>query len=168
MGDSIGKIIAIGLAGILMFIFPLMEVLQRQDDIVQGSVQAITERFVADVNNERVLTEDRLAKFQQEIDATGNRYVIALEHKVADENPGKKSQDVAKDKQGERVYYSKFTDQIEEVLDDEGKYNLKQGDFFSVSVLITNKTMAETLQSFIFGNNEANYKIIAQASGMVR
>ena len=49
MGDSLITIIAIFLAAILMFIFPLMSVSERNDDIAQLSVQTATAEFVDNV-----------------------------------------------------------------------------------------------------------------------
>ena len=45
MGDSIITIIAIFLAAILMFIFPLMALSERSDDISQLSVQNSNSRI---------------------------------------------------------------------------------------------------------------------------
>ena len=49
MGDSIITIVAIFLAAILMFIFPLMSLSERSDDIAQLSVQTTTAEFVDNI-----------------------------------------------------------------------------------------------------------------------
>ena len=170
MGDSLGKIIAIFLAGILMFIFPLMETLQRQDDVVQTSVLSSTVKFVDDVRNVRKLTRERYSDFVSEIGATGNTYSIELEHKVKDENPGKKAPNAGVDKIGENIYYTKYTTQVlDEGLDvsSNGIYNLKQGDLFYAKVVNTNKTIGTVVQQFLFRNNSTAAKIIASHGGMV-
>ena len=48
MNDTnvLGTIIAIALAGILMFVFPLMTIADRNDDIAQQAVQKKTVEFV--------------------------------------------------------------------------------------------------------------------------
>lgn len=46
IGDSFMVIIVIGVAAILMFIFPLMSVSERNDDIAQSVVQTATSEFV--------------------------------------------------------------------------------------------------------------------------
>lgn len=46
MGDSFVTIIAIFLAAILMFVFPLMSISERTDDVSQLSVQTATTEFV--------------------------------------------------------------------------------------------------------------------------
>lgn len=170
MGDSLGKIIAIFLAGILMFIFPLMETLQRQDDVAQTTVLSATTRFVDDVRNTRKITLERYTNFYTEISATGNTYAIELEHKIKDENPGKKAPLTGKDKIGENIYYTKYTTQI---LDDglyvaaNDEYNLKQGDLFYARVTNTNRTIGTMMQQFLFRNDASAYKIVASHGGMV-
>ena len=46
MGDSAVTVIAIFLAAILMFIFPLMSITERNDDISQTVLQTATSEFV--------------------------------------------------------------------------------------------------------------------------
>ena len=46
MSDTVITIIAIFLAAILMFVFPLLSVSERSDDISQLSVQTATTEFV--------------------------------------------------------------------------------------------------------------------------
>ena len=46
MGDSLITIIAIFLAAILMFVFPLMSLSERTDDIAQLAVSTATNEFV--------------------------------------------------------------------------------------------------------------------------
>ena len=46
MGDTLITVIAIFLAAILMFVFPLMALSERTDDMAQLSVQTATTEFV--------------------------------------------------------------------------------------------------------------------------
>ena len=46
MGDSLITIVAIFLAAILMFVFPLMTLAERTDDISSLAVQTATTEFV--------------------------------------------------------------------------------------------------------------------------
>lgn len=46
MSDTLITIIAIFLAAVLMFIFPLMSISERNDDIAQSVVQTATSEFV--------------------------------------------------------------------------------------------------------------------------
>ena len=173
MGDSLITVVAIILAAVLMFIFPLMSVSERTDDISQLSVQTATNDFVNDVAQTGILDGSEYDAFMQTLTATGNSFDIEMELKVLDENPGKKVTQAAADKIGENVYYSKYTSQLmSEMYDDASgdgiKMILKEGDQFAVTVKNTNTTIAQTLRNFFYkvtGNDSAN--IAARHSAVV-
>ena len=56
MGDSLITVVAIFLAAILMFIFPLMSLAERNDDISQLAVQTATSEFVENVRTTGKMT----------------------------------------------------------------------------------------------------------------
>ena len=174
MGDSAMTIIAIFLAAILMFIFPLMSISERNDDVAQMAVQTSTTEFVDQARTKGVLTLNNYDGFLKEIAATGNSYDVEMEIQRIDENPGKKSAQVAQDKIGENIYYSIYTSQIETQLENSSTDNaskrvaLKEGDIFTVKVKNTNQTMAQMFKNFFYtlaGNNSS--QIVAQHSGVV-
>ena len=105
MGDTVVTILAIVLAAVLMFIFPLMSVADRSDDVSQLSVQNSTTTFVDNIRSTGRITLADYNKFAQEINATGNTYDIEIEVKVLDENPGKKTAQTAEEKLGENDYF---------------------------------------------------------------
>ena len=106
MGESLTTIIAIFLAAILMFVFPLMSISERNDDIAQLGVQTATVEFVDKIRTTGKITEDNYNSFIQTLAATGNSYDVDMEVKVLDENPGKKTTWAVTDKIGENIYYS--------------------------------------------------------------
>lgn len=171
MGDSVITVVAIFLAAILMFVFPLMSVAERNDDIAQLSAQTITSEFVDNARSIGKVTMEDYATFVDKLGATGNSYDIEMEIKVLDENIGKKSAWTNKEVIGENVYYSIYTSQILEVLmadDGNGVYSMKQGDYFSVSIKNTNQTIAQLLRSFFYSiAGKDTYQVFAQHSGMV-
>lgn len=168
MGDSLITVIAIFLAAVLMFIFPLMSVSERNDDIAQLSVQTATAEFVDDVRNTGSLTEENYSKFTQSLSATGNAYDVEMEIKRLDENPSKKNAWGANDKIGENLYYSEVTSQIISQLESNGRVTLKQGDIISVTVKNNNKTIAQMLRSFFYKISGSDaYQIAASHSGVV-
>ncbi len=169
MGDTSITVIAIFLAAILMFIFPLMAMADRSDDISQLSVQTETTEFVDDVRTTGKLTAAKYQNYVEKISATGNTYDVQLKIQRLDENPGKKTSQVEATKIGENVYYSEYTTQI---LDNLSKGNgvilLKEGDIVTASAKNTNTTMSQELKSFIYkvtGNDQ--YSISAEHSGIV-
>ena len=120
MGDSLITIIAIALAAILMFIFPLMTMADRTDDITELTVKTATTEFVAQIRTTGKITPDNYNSFLQVITSTGNMYDVEIEVKVLDENPGKKTVQVQRDKIGENTYYTIYTTQIlEKIAPDE-------------------------------------------------
>lgn len=175
MSDTLITIIAILLAAVLMFIFPLLSVSERSDDISQLSVAAATTEFVDNARATGKITMDEYTKLVSTINATGNSYDIEMEVKVLDENVGKKSAWTQGTVIGENVYYSVYTAQIVEVLQDEGNvynsngvYAMKEGDIFSVSVKNTNKTLSQTIRGVFYSVAGSDvYSISAQHAGIV-
>lgn len=169
MSDTFIIIIAIFLAAILMFVFPLMTLADRNDDVTQLAVQTATTEFVDEIRRTGKLTEDKYNSFVSSIAATGNAYDVEIQFKILDENPAKKtSQSDGVTIIGENVYYSVYTTQIEDRLDADSKYILKEGDIVSVSVKNRGQTLAQTLRNVYYrvsGNN--TYTIAASSSGTV-
>lgn len=168
MGDSIITIVAIFLAAILMFIFPLMSLSERSDDIAQLSVQTTTAEFVDNIRATGKLTLDDYDKFLNTLTATGNSFDVDIQIQKLDENPGVKVTQGQKDKIGENIYYSVYTSQIMDELNADNEIKLKEGDIVSVTVKNTNKTISQLLRNFFYrvsGND--TYQISAQHGGIV-
>ncbi len=169
MGDSFVTIIAIFLAAILMFIFPLMSISERTDDVSQLSVQTATTEFVDKVRTTGKLTLDDYDKYMQTITSTGNSFEVSMQAQILDENPGVKTTQAETTKIGENVYYNLYTSQIESRLNDNtNRITFKEGDRFSVTVKNTNTTIAQILRNFLYriaGND--TYQIAAQHAGIV-
>ena len=172
MGDTLITIIAIALAAVLMFVFPLMTMSDRTDDVSQLTVETATTEFVDDVRTTGKLTMDKYSKFVENISTTGNSYDVEMEVKVLDENPGKKTIQAESTKIGENVYYSMYTSQILDSLESDGTQTkvltLKEGDIFSASVKNTNSTLSQQLKNFLYsvtGND--TYTIAAEHAGIV-
>ena len=162
MGDSLITIVAIVLAAVLMFVFPLMTMSDRTDDISTLTVETATTEFVDNVRTTGKLTEADYSRFVQRIGSTGNTYDVEMEVKVLDENPGKKTTQTESTKIGENVYYSIYTSQILNTIEN-GTLALKEGDMFSTSVRNTNMTLSQQLKNFFYtvaGND--TYTIAAQ------
>lgn len=169
MGESLTTIIAIFLATILMFIYPLMTISERNDDIAQLGVQTAVVEFTEKVGSVGKITLEEYDDFMQTLAATGNSYDVEMEVKILDENPGKKTTWTAIDKIGENIYYSVYTSQIEEILDETEQYTLKEGDIFSINVKNTNTTISQMLRNFFYTvTSQGTYQISAQHATMVK
>lgn len=153
MGDTFMVVIVIGLTVVLMFVIPLMTMADRTDDVAQLTVSAATSDFVDNIRTTGKITPEDYDKFVQTLTSTGNTYDVEFEVKVLDENPGKKTAQTAYEKIGENVYYTEYTTQIMEDLNDSTNNNtkyLKEGDIVSVSVKNTNTTISQLLRNFFY------------------
>lgn len=170
MSDTFITIIAIFLAAILMFIFPLMTLADRNDDITQLTVQTSTSEFVDEIRRTGKLTWDQYNNFVSSIGATGNAYDVELQFKILDENPAKKTASTTGAVViGENVYYSVYTTQIQEKLNSSSKaYVLKEGDIVSASVKNRGSTLAQTLRNIYYRvSGSDTYTIAASSAGTV-
>lgn len=173
MSDSLITIVAIFLAAILMFIFPLMSIAERSDDISQLTVQAAVTDFVNTAVSTGKITVEEYDKLVDKIEATGNTYDIEIEVKVLDENVGKKSAWTQGQVIGENNYYSVYTSQIMNYMasmegEGDGVYTMKEGDIISVSVKNNNKTLSQTIRGIFYSiSGNGTYQISAQSSGLV-
>ena len=168
MSDSFITIIAIFSAAILMFIFPLMSMADRTDDISELTVKNATIEFVDKVKNTGKLTIDSYNEFISTLSSTGNTYDIDMQIHHLDENPGVKVTQADVTKIGENLYYNEYTSQIEERLDNDKRISLKEGDIFKVTAKNTNKTIAEMLRGFFYSiSGDDTYQIAGQHAGTV-
>ena len=163
MGDSATTIIAIFLAAILMFVFPLMTMADKTDDTVKLTVQTATTEFTNDIRSTGLLSQQKYDNFILSLSSTNNSYDAEIVVQKLDENPAKKASG-AYVKIGDNVYYTMYTTQVLESL----PLQLKEGDIISVTVKNTNNTIATQLRNFMF--NVTGYEskaITAQSSGIV-
>lgn len=174
MSDSLITIVAIFLGVILMFIFPLMSIADRNDDIAETTVQAAVTEFVDTAKSTGKITIGDYSKFISKIEATGNTYDVEIEVKILDENVGKKSAWTNGTVIGENIYYSVYTSQILNYIKDSsagegsGVYTMKEGDIISVSAKNKNKTLSQTVRGIFYSmTGNGSYQISAQASGLV-
>ena len=168
MGDSLITVVAIFLAAILMFIFPLMSLAERTDDISSLAVQTATTEFVDDVRTTGKMTLEDYEAYLSDISSTGNTFDIEVLIQQLDENPGMKTTQAEATKIGENLYYNMYTTQVEEQLYSKGRITLKEGDLVTVTAKNTNQTISQMLRNFFYmisGND--SYQIVGQHSGVV-
>lgn len=169
MGDSLTTIVAIFLAAVLMFIFPLSAIADRNDDTSQMYIQTTLDNFVNKVAAKGTLTKDDYEQLEATLAATNNSYDIELVINVKDVNPGKKTDAT---KIGDTTYYSVYTAQIingeNGVLDTVGTYYLKEGDYIKVSLKNINTTISQMIKNVLFGiTGNESYVIAASANALV-
>ena len=170
MNDTLVTIIAIFIAAILMFVFPLMTIADRNDDVCQQALQQDTDDFVDKVRNVGSIKQADLTAYKQEIASLGHAFNTSIEVKVQDENVGKKTSWTTSSVIGENVYYSVYTETIEDkVYGAQGKYPLKEGDIVSVTSVNTDTTIAQSLRNAFYSiTGKGTYQISGSHAGVVQ
>lgn len=167
MEDILVAITGIALAAILMFIFPLITMSDRADDVSQLTVEIATTEFVDDIRQSGKISPERYAQFVNNIGSTGNTFNIQMEVKILDKNPSRKSI-TNNGNASENVYYSVYNSQIEEVIGNGKDYYLKEGDIVTVSVNNSNQTISQQLKNFLYRVvGEDTYTLASSHGGMV-
>jgi len=165
MGDSLITIVAIFLAAILMFVFPLSAISEMNDNEALAMVQSYTTEFVDKIRSKGKITVEDYDAYIQKLNATGNSYDVNFEVQIADTNPGKKTEN---QQIGDTTYYGVYTSQVEEKLNTNKQYTLKEGDYVNISVKNTNTTISQMIKSVLYSvTGDQSYVISAQASGTV-
>lgn len=166
MGDSAMAVVAIFMAAILMFVFPLMTMADRKDDVVTLEIQTETENYVKEIATTGKTTQNAYDNYIQTLAATGNAYDVDITVQVLDENPAKKETSATKTI-GENVYLTMHTTQVLEQIQS-NNFRLKEGDIITITVKNKNETIGMQLRNFLYrvtGNNSAT--ITASVTKMV-
>ena len=91
-------------AGIVIFVLPLVTFSDRIDNVTQQKVQLILDEFVEEVTNTGKFTRTMYQNLVNELEATGNSYDIDMEFYIMDENAGVKTAQGNYKKIGENLY----------------------------------------------------------------
>jgi len=177
MSDSLMVIISIFVAVILMFIFPLMSISDRNDDISQTMVQTQVSEFVDKISVAGKIRPSDYEAFAAAINAAnGAPYDIEIEVQHLDDNLQAKVATVSKNLLGENARYSTFTSEIEDEMypttgphaGEKVDYVLKKGDNVIVTVKNTSQTLAQLLRSAFYKiTGQDTVQVAGSASSMV-
>lgn len=163
MSNAVSKFVAVILALLLLYIYPTLEAARRQDDLSQMIVTNAVTQFVDAVRSKGYVTPTMYNEFIRDVYATGNEYVIHMEHlhkkyhpeytDAADPNTFQDTFNVVY----EGFYDSDLTDVLfpdnSLPLDSESrKYKMMVGDFFKVSISNTNRTPANVMSDLLYGS----------------
>lgn len=165
MSDTLITIIGIFLAAVLMFVFPLMNISNTQDDISQVAVQSLVSEFVNNAATKGKVTKEDYNSFISKLYATGNTYDVQLEHKIMTTNPNKGDADQL----GENLYYSVYNSTIIDGGVNMGNNHImKKGDYIIATVKNTNITIGSQIKNFLYSIvGKDTYTIAASASALV-
>jgi hypothetical protein len=175
MGESLSKMVAIIIAVILLFIFPIMNMFENQDDISRNIVFNETAKFVDSVRNLGYITPKMYNDFYKKIEATGNIYNVSLTHMHLVVNPVytdvtdfSSFQDNA-----ESNFNNVYTNVIVNTLFPNNptgneRYKLNAGDYFVLEIFNDNKTMGTKIKELFLNVDLPDKNIIVNYGGMVR
>ena len=172
-GETLIVIVVIGLAVILIFVFPVMSMLDRADDITQLSVQEAITEFVDTVLTTGKLDPDKYDALVIQLGATGNAYEIEMMARIKDENPRKKVTQVQADKTGENGYYDIYTAQLMDMSytenGDKRDVLFNKGDYFPAAARDKNVSSTRPLDNFFYKTTGTEaYRIAAQRGGLIQ
>lgn len=165
LGDSAMTVVAILLAAILMFVFPLMMVADDNEDVIDLKVQQITTDFTDTIIVTGKLTQEDYDNFLVNLAATGNAYDVQIEIQRLDENLAKKNYGTTTII-GDNVYYTEYTSQILDNLAAGGVDYMSEGDVITVTVE-KGPTLAQSLKNVWFNIFGKELTPVAKSTGMV-
>ena len=168
MSDAAITVVAIILGVVLMFVFPLMTMADKKDDVTTMTIQTATTDFVNKARTTGKITREDYNNFVYTLNATGEVYEVEITCQKLDEDYAKKSnKNGAGVKIGDGVYLTEYNSQVMKDID-KGVYVMNEGDIITTNVKNTSKTISTQLKNAWFkvtGNETGN--ITASHSGMV-
>lgn len=170
MGDSLATVVILLITITVAVGLPMMAMSDRNDDIAEITVQTAISEFVNNARTIGKITISDYDKLISSLNATGNTYDIQMEIQVLDENPAKKQNAVLAQeiKIGENIYYSIYTTQIMDELDQNAVKYMKEGDILKVSASNSNNTISQMLKNFFYSlSGSDTYSIVGSHSGIV-
>ena len=170
MSDTLMSIIGIFLAIVIMFVFPLMELAGKGDEVSQTVVEVAVSDFVNTVATTGQITWSDYNKLLQKLYSTGNSFDIQIEAQILDDNPRRATTTASSNVLGEYKYYSVYTNTILSELEKSAnsKYQLKNDDYIIVSVKNTNTTMGTQLKNLLYNLiGKDTYTIGTSSSALV-
>ena len=175
MGESLSKIVAIIIAAILLFVFPVLNMFETQDDISRNLVYNETTKFVDSARNLGYITPKMYNDFTMKIAASGNDYKISMTHMhlmvypvYTDVTDLLSFQDKASENY-ENFYNNEILNKLfPQILTGDEIYRFSSGDYFVVETFNKNKTMATKVREFLLNVDLPDKNIIVNYGGMIK
>lgn len=180
MDSPLWKILGFFIAALLLFLGPLMNVLERQDNIAYTVVFSEANRFVDAARDTGYITPNMYLELRDTLNATGNSYKISIRHVKSVVNPVYEFRGSVLSFTGEYTV-SRYTVGEAEILatlfpsnstagvhDKARYYTMKAGDMLFVEVRNEGKTMAAALRDMVLLTDTQTPGIFVRAGGLVR
>lgn len=165
--NTFSKIMAILIGVVMLFIVPIYQLAQKQDDISQIYVENETTKFVDSIRNSGYISREMYQDYVNKIDKTGNTYNIQIchSHKIVKPNF---DDDTGTILNGYDSYFvNTYQDEVLDAFDKGEDYKFNEGDYINVTVSNRNKTMAANLL-FTLTHSNADVQVYVTYGGMIR
>lgn len=161
--DIFGKMAAIIICVLLLFFWPLLYMAQKQEMIIETYVLSKTASFVENVKSTGCITKNVYKEWLRHLDQTGCLYDIKMERM----EPVFYQEDHIEEYKEHKK--STFEDDIlEAVYGEEEVYQMRQGDYFSVSIVNRTPTLAAKLMNMIYYKGSITGSVSVSLGGAVR
>ena len=167
MENNASVILAIFVAAVIMFGYPLITMAGKTDKAAQVAVESSTNQYVDTIRTTGKLKYSDYEAYLKEISATGNSFDVEMELQRLDENASKKAIQSEGTVSSKSTYTTYYTTHILDMLNNNnGTLLLKEGDIITAKVTSTNTTIFQQLTKYL-GKNSTTGAIVASSSGVV-
>lgn len=166
--NSFSKIVSILMAVLLLFLFPLLYLAQKQDAIIQTYVTTETVMFADAIKNSGKVTADEYTQYIKNLDYTNNIYDIQIEHAHEVINPVYDDTNVFMNSFSSNYFCTYEEDIKKEIFEGTGIYTFTQGDYITIKVKNRTKTMASKLLQLIYQTEIPKEQIQVIYGGIIR
>lgn len=179
--NAFGKIVAILIATVLLFLCPIQYMALKQDILMQQYVTTQTSYFIDSVRNLGYITKQMYEEYMRRIELGNNLYEIELTHYHAlfYEEEGEQVSTDYKDISGYigeeedvyRRYMCYYTPDILEELYSEGSdyvYKMNQDDYLTIKVKLKNKSLGKRMQELLLGVDYTDENYVTVYGGLIR
>lgn len=180
MINSALKILAALLSVLLLFIFPLFDSLQHQEDITYLSVSRSASVFADSVRDRGYVSPTMYNEFVNQLAITGKVYEVRMEHFEKRYEPIYK--DPVQHASFQNDFLLRYQVTVHEDMmntlfpknysvqsdDARRRYQLQAGDYFSVDIRRMDQSRAVLMQNWLLGTSAGRQEEVITAGGMVR
>jgi len=170
MVDSLSKLVGVFIAVILLFVFPIFQMADNQEETTKVYILTATTKFVDSVRDKGYIDQEMYGRYLDEIAVTGSNYTVSMEHMHKFYYPiyTDMADMTSFTEDFEMMYEGYFTEDIENELNSTGIYYLSKDDYFIVETYNKTATFATKVKRFVFGSSLDSMSIYVKFGGQVR
>lgn len=180
MDSPLWKLLGFFLAAVLLFLVPVMSILERQDDVAFTAVFTEVNRFADSARDTGYITPNMYTEFVNRLNATGNTFEVSLRHVKSVINPVYRQNGANLEFTGEyeinrlsvsetEILSTLFPDNSSlDVFDKARRYDMKEGDLLFAEVKNKGKTMATALRDMMLFSDTQTPTLFVRSGGLVR